>query len=58
MKVLLTGGGGFLGAWIIRRLVASGIDVRVFDTSENRSLITQFAGVSAHRLEWHIGDIV
>jgi nucleoside-diphosphate-sugar epimerase len=35
MRVLITGGYGFIGAWIIRRLLARGDDVFVYDLAEN-----------------------
>jgi UDP-glucose 4-epimerase len=36
LKVLVTGGGGFLGAWTIRRLAARGMARRVFDQCHDR----------------------
>ncbi len=35
MRVLITGGYGFIGAWIIRRLHADGAEVFVFDLKED-----------------------
>ena len=35
MRVLITGGYGFFGAWILRRLLARGDDVFVYDLAEN-----------------------
>src|SRR5262245_7183876 len=35
MRVLITGGYGFIGSWIIRRLLARGDDVFVYDLAEN-----------------------
>jgi len=35
MRVLITGGYGFIGAWIIRNLLASGDEVWVFDLRED-----------------------
>ena len=57
MTVLVTGGGGFLAAWIIRRLLARGLAVRVFDQTENRRLLRLIAGEAADRVEWLRGDI-
>jgi nucleoside-diphosphate-sugar epimerase len=58
MRVLITGGGGFLGAWIIRQLSSAGMAVRVFDASDDRSLVKQFAGAeAAANLQWLNGDI-
>ncbi len=59
MHVLVTGGNGFLGAWLIKRLAAAGHRVRVFDVVENRRLVAAIAGTdTANRCEWQIGDIV
>jgi UDP-glucose 4-epimerase len=58
MRILLTGGGGFMGAWIVRRLTRSGIDVRIFDISPSRVTVAQIAGDAVARdLDWRIGDI-
>lgn len=58
MRVLMTGGNGFIGAWIARRLLAQGHEVRVFDLTEKRRLINAIAGPSAGKVTWRIGDIV
>lgn len=58
MRVLVTGGNGFMGAWIIRRLLARGCHVRVFDRTEERRLVDAIAGPdSASGVSWHTGDI-
>ena len=48
---------GFLGAWIIRRLTARGLDVRVFDRREERGIVRAIAGDMADRVEWRTGDV-
>jgi UDP-glucose 4-epimerase len=58
MRVLVTGGSGFLGATIVGRLVARGIAVRVFDRVENRALVEAIAPGAAAQLDWQAGDIV
>jgi nucleoside-diphosphate-sugar epimerase len=57
MKVLVTGGGGFIGAWIARRLLADGHAVRVFDRAERRELLRKVVGPAADGVEWVCGDI-
>ena len=57
MKVLVTGGGGFIGAWIVRRLLAAGAEVRLFDMSGNRATVEAIAGEAASACEWIRGDI-
>ncbi|MEO6322648.1 MAG: NAD(P)-dependent oxidoreductase, partial [Polaromonas sp.] len=55
--VLITGGSGFLGAWIIRRLTARGMEVRVLDIHDRRQTVASIAGDMAHQLDWRVGDI-
>jgi len=57
MKVLVTGGSGFLAAWVMRRLLARGIDVRAFDVRRDDTLLNTIAGLYAGRVEWSVGDI-
>jgi UDP-glucose 4-epimerase len=57
MKFLITGGAGFLGAWIARRLLAGGHAVRVLDRSSNDTLMRAIAGPDARAVEWRAGDV-
>lgn len=61
MRVLVTGGSGFIGSWIIRRLLARGIDIRVLDLVDDRRLLRQLTGDEdgggAETLDWRIGDV-
>ncbi len=58
MKVLVTGGGGFIGAWIIKRLVDIGHSPVVFDLGENRKTLREIAGDGVSvSLPWIKGDI-
>jgi UDP-glucose 4-epimerase len=47
MRVLITGGKGFIGAWIARRLLARDMTLRIFDTLDARSLVEAVAGSRA-----------
>lgn len=57
MKVLVTGGGGFIGAWIARRLLADGHAVRVFDRAARPALLQRVCGAEGEKVEWARGDI-
>jgi UDP-glucose 4-epimerase len=57
MRVLVTGGGGFLGAWLARRLLESGIDVRVLDLTADRRGARAIAGATIDKLDWQTGDV-
>lgn len=57
MRFVITGGAGFLGAWVARRLLVGGHEVRIFDRNADRTLIQEIAGEAAGRIEWRIGDI-
>ena len=52
MKVLVTGGSGYLGSVTIRRLLAAGHEVAVFDNLERGHRETIPAGVALH-----VGDL-
>ena len=59
MRVLVTGGKGFLGAWIVRRLARRGFEPRIFDIADDRALMAKIAGAeTAERIDWRVGDIV
>ena len=57
MRVLLTGGGGFLGAAIIKRLLGRNIEVRVLDANDSRDLGYRVVGSAMRKVEWHIGNV-
>lgn len=56
MKVLITGGGGFLGASIVRLLLSSGHTVRVFDVAPRTAIFDRIVGPDA-AADWMTGDI-
>ncbi|KDE00581.1 3-beta hydroxysteroid dehydrogenase/isomerase domain protein, partial [Bordetella bronchiseptica SBL-F6116] len=56
-KVLITGGGGFLGAWVAKRLLARGLPVRIMDIADDRRVVRGLLGDAADRLEWVVGDV-
>lgn len=57
MRVLVTGGAGFLGAWVIHRFLESGADVRVLDLKDDRTIARKIMGDKADGLDWRAGDI-
>lgn len=56
-RVLITGGGGFLGGWIARALFEAGHQVRIFDRSLDRRAVREIAGAVADKAEWIEGDV-
>lgn len=57
MRVLMTGGTGFIAAWIIRRLLARGAAVRVLDIASDSGAVRNILGDLAGRVEWCLGDV-
>ena len=58
MKILVTGGSGFIGAWIIRRLVRAGHEPVVFDLHSRRDKVAEIAGPdAAEAIDWIRGGI-
>ncbi|HEX3549503.1 MAG TPA: NAD(P)-dependent oxidoreductase [Candidatus Elarobacter sp.] len=58
MRVLITGGLGFIGAWTARVLLDGGHEVRTFDVHDRRDLFETIVGSERARgVEHRIGDI-
>ena len=57
MKILCVGGAGFIGAWIMRRLLAGGHQIVLLDRSDDRRIVDHIAGADAQRIDWRIGDV-
>ena len=57
MRVLLTGGTGFLGAWTARHLVRAGCAVRVVDLGTDRTLLDTVAGPTGSAVECLAADV-
>jgi nucleoside-diphosphate-sugar epimerase len=57
MRVLVTGGGGFIGAWVVRRLLAMGVSPRVMELGGDRTLLAQVLCREPAGIEWISGDI-
>ncbi|MFM0325119.1 NAD-dependent epimerase/dehydratase family protein [Caballeronia glebae] len=57
MRVLVTGGSGFLAAWVMRRLLRRGMNVRAFDVREDARLLRALGPERADEVQWRIGDI-
>lgn len=56
-KILITGGAGFIGAWIIRHLRSTAAQIRAFDLSARRDIVDLVIGTDAGKVEWLHGDI-
>jgi nucleoside-diphosphate-sugar epimerase len=58
VRVLITGGYGFIGAWIIRNLLAQGDQVWVYDLKEDpRRLLTIMPAVEVRKVIFLQGDV-
>ena len=56
-RVLVTGGAGFLGGWILKALKAQAHEVRIFDRTSDRRILREIVGDEAEQVEWYQGDI-
>jgi UDP-glucose 4-epimerase len=57
MRALVTGGSGFIGLWMIKSLLARGIQVRVFDLTADSPLVREILGNTASNVDWQVGDV-
>ncbi len=58
MRVLITGGYGFIGAWIVRNLLADGADVFIYDLKEDpRRLRLILPDEQVRRVRFVQGDV-
>ena len=55
--ILITGGGGFLGAWIARQLLQKNHRIRIFDLAIYTPSVTEIVGAQAESIDWIKGDI-
>lgn len=57
MRVLVTGGGGFIASWIVKQLLDDGLDVRSLDLSDKPAIAQTILGDLTARVDWRAGDI-
>ncbi len=57
MKVLVTGGAGFIGSHLVDRLVSSGYDVRIIDNLSTGRLENIQGHLDSGRVDFVLGDI-
>jgi nucleoside-diphosphate-sugar epimerase len=58
MRILVTGGSGFFGAWVVGRLANSAHEIRVLDNRPDRALVEAVAGQAmAAELDWRTGSV-
>lgn len=57
-KVVITGGSGFLGLWVAKKLLEHGFQVRIADIQHNYELAHSIIGKNAEQLEWFTTNVV
>lgn len=58
MRILITGGGGFIGAWTARRFIEQGHLVTSLDLSEPGDTAREILGTRFNSVDWRTGDVV
>ena len=56
-RVLITGGKGFVGAWVVKHLLGSSLKIRVLDLPRSNDIVELVLGGAANQAEWISGDI-
>ena len=56
-RVLVTGASGFLGLWVMRRLLRQGVQVRALDLHTQPEHLAAIVGEAAPQIAWVQGDI-
>lgn len=58
MKVLITGGGGFIGSYLVRRLLSEGHSITILDRVPQASSVLPRLGISSHpMMRYVIGSV-
>jgi nucleoside-diphosphate-sugar epimerase len=57
MRILITGGSGFIGLWLTKSLLATGAQVRVLDLKTDGPLVHEILGNTAANVDWRSGDV-
>ncbi len=57
MRTMITGGSGFIAAWIMKRLLLAGHDVVAFDVRPSTGVAELILREDASAIEWRQGDV-
>ncbi len=57
-SVLVTGGGGFIGTWVLRELLSRGLSPVVFDLQKNSERWQRILGEAASRIQFVAGSLL